>query len=299
MSTIQRRLFHQTIRALSHENPLGLPRTGSIPRMQRGLPERRKINDVAKVVAVSSAKGGVGKSTVAANLSLAFAKMGYRSGILDADIFGPSIPTLFNLSGEPRLSSSANADNQLLPMSNYGVKTMSMGYLVGEDAPVVWRGLMVMKALQQLLHEVDWGGLDILVLDLPPGTGDTQLSVTQQIVLDGSVIVTTPHTLAVKDAVKGINMFKKVNVPLLGLVQNMSLFSCPHCHHDTAVFGSNEHVKEICKEHSIDLLGDIPLHQNVGDDGQRGKPTVVSEPESERAHAFLNIAKLVGSKIGL
>ncbi|KAI8944670.1 P-loop containing nucleoside triphosphate hydrolase protein [Xylaria longipes] len=288
------RLF-QTLRSLQHENPLGLPRTGSIPRMQRGLPERRKIKDVAKVVAVSSAKGGVGKSTVAANLSLAFARMGYRAGILDTDIFGPSIPTLFNLSGEPRLSSN----NQLLPLSTYGVKTMSMGYLVGEDAPVVWRGLMVMKALQQLLHEVEWGGLDVLVLDLPPGTGDTQLSVTQQIVLDGSVIVTTPHTLAVKDAVKGINMFKKVNVPLLGLVQNMSLFCCPHCHQDTAVFGSNERVKGLCHDHSIDLLGDIPLHQNVGDDGQRGKPTVIAEPESDRAKAFMDIARQVGTKIGL
>ncbi|KAI0425457.1 P-loop containing nucleoside triphosphate hydrolase protein [Xylaria sp. FL1042] len=288
------RLFH-TLRSLQHENPLGLPRTGSIPRMQRGLPERRKIKDVAKVVAVSSAKGGVGKSTVAANLSLAFARMGYRAGILDTDIFGPSIPTLFNLSGQPRLSSN----NQLLPLSNYGVKTMSMGYLVGEDAPVVWRGLMVMKALQQLLHEVEWGGLDVLVLDLPPGTGDTQLSVTQQIILDGSVIVTTPHTLAVKDAVKGISMFKKVNVPLLGLVQNMSLFCCPHCHQDTAVFGSSERVKGLCQDHSIDLLGDIPLHQNVGDDGQRGKPTVVSEPESQRARAFVDIARQVGSKIGL
>ncbi|RYP80275.1 hypothetical protein DL770_006303 [Monosporascus sp. CRB-9-2] len=285
----------QALRALQHENPLGLPRTGTIPRMQRGLPERRKIKDVAKVVAVSSAKGGVGKSTVAANLSLAFAKLGYRSGILDTDIFGPSIPTLFNLSGEPRLSSN----NQVLPLSNYGVKTMSMGYLVGEEAPVVWRGLMVMKALQQLLHEVDWGGLDILVLDLPPGTGDTQLSVTQQVVLDGSLIVTTPHTLAVKDAVKGINMFKKVNVPLLGLVQNMSLFNCPHCRTDTAVFGTNKRVQEVCREHSVDLIGDIPLHQNVGDDGQLGKPTVVSEPESERAKAFIKIAQQVGSKIGL
>ncbi|KAI0416314.1 P-loop containing nucleoside triphosphate hydrolase protein [Xylaria grammica] len=294
MRATSNRLFH-TLRSLHHENPLGLPRTGSIPRMQRGLPERRKIKDVAKVVAVSSAKGGVGKSTVAANLSLAFARMGYRAGILDTDIFGPSIPTLFNLSGEPRLSSN----NQLLPLSNYGVKTMSMGYLVGEDAPVVWRGLMVMKALQQLLHEVEWGGLDILVLDLPPGTGDTQLSVTQQIVLDGSVIVTTPHTLAIKDAVKGINMFKKVNVPLLGLVQNMSLFCCPHCHQDTAVFGSNERVKALCEDYSIDLLGDIPLHQSVGDDGQRGKPTVVSEPQSHRAKAFMDIAQQVGSKIGL
>ncbi|KAK7932413.1 nucleotide binding protein-like protein [Apiospora marii] len=288
------RLFH-TLRALRHENPLGLPRTGTIPRMQRGLPERRPIKDVKKVVAVSSAKGGVGKSTVAANLSLAFARQGHRTGILDTDIFGPSIPTLFNLSEEPRLSSN----NQLLPLSNYGVKTMSMGYLVGEDAPVVWRGLMVMKALQQLLHEVEWGGLDVLVLDLPPGTGDTQLSVTQQIVLDGSVIVTTPHTLAVKDAVKGINMFRKVNVPILGMVQNMSLFNCPHCHNDTAVFGSNERVRKVCSEHSIDVLGDIPLHQSIGDDGDRGKPTVVAEPDSARAAAFMQIANKISMQIGL
>ncbi|KAI1848875.1 hypothetical protein JX266_005303 [Neoarthrinium moseri] len=288
------RLFH-TLRALQHENPLGLPRTGTIPRMQRGLPERRKIKDVAKVVAVSSAKGGVGKSTVAANLSLAFARQGHRTGILDTDIFGPSIPTLFNLAGEPRLSSN----NQLLPMSNYGVKTMSMGYLVGEDAPVVWRGLMVMKALQQLLHEVEWGGLDVLVLDLPPGTGDTQLSITQQIVLDGSVIVTTPHTLAVKDAVKGINMFKKVNVPILGLVQNMTLFNCPHCHHDTAVFGSNDKVQRVCREHGIQVLGDIPLHPSIGDDGEQGKPTVVSEPDSSRSQAFMSIAAQIGKQIGL
>ncbi|KAK7975623.1 glycoside hydrolase family 30 protein [Apiospora arundinis] len=288
------RLFH-TLRAFQHENPLGLPRTGTIPRMQRGLPERRPIKDVKKVVAVSSAKGGVGKSTVAANLSLAFARQGHRTGILDTDIFGPSIPTLFNLSEEPRLS----ANNQLIPLSNYGVKTMSMGYLVGEDAPVVWRGLMVMKALQQLLHEVEWGGLDVLVLDLPPGTGDTQLSVTQQIVLDGSVIVTTPHTLAVKDAVKGINMFKKVNVPILGMVQNMSLFNCPHCQHDTAVFGSNERVHKVCSEHGIDVLGDIPLHQSIGDDGDRGKPTVVAEPESVRAAAFMQIANKISLQIGL
>ncbi|KAL1845500.1 hypothetical protein VTK73DRAFT_550 [Phialemonium thermophilum] len=311
------RCLLQVSRALRHENPLGLPRSGSIPRMQRGLPEKRSIRNVRKVVAVSSAKGGVGKSTVAANLSLAFARLGYRAGILDTDIFGPSIPTLFNLSGEPRLSQN----NQLLPLSNYGVKTMSMGYLVGEEAPVVWRGLMVMKALQQLLHEVDWGGLDILVLDLPPGTGDTQLSVTQQVVLDGSIIVTTPHTLAVKDAVKGINMFRKVHVPILGLVQNMSLFRCPHCGGETAVFGTGALVRSLCgvgsedaqhahtassgsgteqqQQQLIDFLGDIPLHPNIGDDAHAGKPTVVAEPGSERAEAFMGIARAVGRKIGL
>ncbi|KAL2879152.1 hypothetical protein SGCOL_005575 [Colletotrichum sp. CLE4] len=184
-------------------------------------------------------------------------------------------------------------------MTNYGVKTMSMGYLVPEDDAVVWRGPMVMKAIQQLLHEVDWGGLDVLVLDLPPGTGDTQLTITQQIILDGSIIVTTPHTLAVKDAVKGVNMFNKVNVNILGLVQNMSLFNCPHCHGDTHVFGSNARVERMCKDHKIDFLGDIPLHPSIGDDADLGKPTVVSEPSSARAEIFLNIAKDIAPKIDL
>ncbi|KAH7319681.1 P-loop containing nucleoside triphosphate hydrolase protein [Stachybotrys elegans] len=284
----------QASRALAHENPLGLPRSGTPPTWGK-MPKKRKITGVEKVIAVSSAKGGVGKSTVAANLSLAFSRLGLRAGILDTDIFGPSIPTLFDLSGEPRLSSH----NQLVPLTNYGVKTMSMGYLVGENAPVVWRGPMVMKAIQQLLHEVDWGGLDVLVLDLPPGTGDTQLTITQQVVLDGAVIVTTPHTLATKDAVKGINMFKTVGIDILGLVQNMSLFQCPHCHSGTHVFGSNERVQRMCEEHGIKLIGDIPLHPNIGDDGEKGKPTVVSEPSSERASAFMNTAQLICSKVGL
>lgn len=263
--------------------------------MQRGLPEKRNIKDVKKVIAVSSAKGGVGKSTLSVNLALAFARKGYRSGILDTDIFGPSIPTLLNLSGEPRLSSN----NQLLPLSNYGVKSMSMGYLVGDAAPVVWRGLMVMKALQQLLHEVDWGGLDILVLDLPPGTGDTQLTITQQIVLDGAVIVSTPQDIALKDAVKGINMFKTIKTPILGMVQNMSLFTCPHCQNSTHIFGAHSGVTHACEKHGIDFLGDIPLHASICDDADRGKPTVVSEPESERAKAFMTIADQIGNKIGL
>ncbi|KAK0709515.1 nucleotide binding protein-like protein [Lasiosphaeria miniovina] len=291
----QLRLFH-TSRVLQHENPLGLPRTGTIPRMQRGLPQKRPIKGVAKVIAVSSAKGGVGKSTVAANLALAFARLGYRSGILDMDVFGPSIPTLFNLDEAPRLT----AHNQLVPLTNYGVQTMSIGYLVGSSSALVWRGPMLLKAVQQLLHEVEWGGgLDVLVLDLPPGTGDTQLSITQQVELAGAVVVTTPHALAVQDAVKGVDMFRKVAVPLLGLVQNMSVFRCPHCHGDTAVFGSSDRVQRACADHGLDFLGDIPLHPNIGEDASRGKPTVVAEPQSERAKVFIDIATTLASKIDL
>ena len=211
---MQRRLFSSCQRLCSHENPLGLPRTGTPPnlqaRLKRGLPEKRTIKDVKKVIAVSSAKGGVGKSTIAVNLALSFARSGLRSGLLDTDIFGPSVPTLLNLSGEPRLS----ANNQLIPLTNYGLKTMSMGYLVPESSAVVWRGLMVMKALQQLLHEVEWGGLDVLVLDLPPGTGDVHLTIAQQVVVDGAVVVSTPQDIALKDAVRGVEMFRKVNVPV-------------------------------------------------------------------------------------
>jgi ATP-binding protein involved in chromosome partitioning len=192
-----------------------------------------------------------------------------------------------------------------------------MGYMVGDAAPVVWRGLMVMKALQQLLHEVDWGGLDILVLDLPPGTGDTQLTITQQIVLDGkdnlpffswnrlsltmigAIIVSTPQDIALKDAVKGVNMFKTIKTPILGMIQNMSLFTCPHCHNSTHIFGSHSGVIQACKQHEINFLGDIPLHASICDDADRGKPTVVAEPESDRAKAFMKIAEEVGGRIGL
>ncbi|KAH0130235.1 P-loop containing nucleoside triphosphate hydrolase protein, partial [Aureobasidium melanogenum] len=234
---MQKRLF-SCLRTLQHENPLGLPRSGTPPnlraRMQRGLPEKRPIKDVKKVIAVSSAKGGVGKSTVSVNLALAFARSGLRSGVLDTDIFGPSIPTLLDLEGnEPRLS----ANNQLIPLTNYGLQSMSMGYLVPETSAIVWRGLMVMKALQQLLHEVEWGGLDVLVLDLPPGTGDVQLTITQQIELDGAVIVSTPQDVALKDAVRGVEMFRKVKVPILGMVQNMSAFTCPNCSTTHSIFG--------------------------------------------------------------
>lgn len=191
-------------------------------------------------------------------------------------------------------------DKQLIPLSNYGIKSMSMGYLIGESTPVVWRGLMVMKALQQLLHEVDWGGLDILVLDLPPGTGDTQLTITQQVKLDGAVIVSTPQDIALKDAVKGIAMFQneRVGVNVLGMVQNMSVFVCPKCGECTHVFGK-EGVERACKKHGIELLGDIPLDAQICDDADRGKPTVVAEPDSARGKAFLAIAERVGEKIGL
>src|SRR5215469_8909891 len=207
--------------------------------------------------------------------------------VCSSPVAGFSIPCL-----------TLDTENELVPLLNYGVKTMSMGYLVRDGDPIVWRGLMVMKALQQLLHEVDWGGLDILVLDLPPGTGDVQLTITQQVKLDGAIIISTPNLLSIKDSVKGINMFKKVEVPVLGMVQNMATFTCPECGTSHNMFG-HDGVKETCKRLGMKLIGDIPLHPKIGEDADVGKPTVVVEPEGSRAKAFHDIAGKVAAEINL
>ncbi|KAK9722386.1 hypothetical protein K7432_002691 [Basidiobolus ranarum] len=274
---------------LFHENPLGLPRSGqppTMPRAQRGLPQKRAIPGVKHIIAVSSGKGGVGKSTTAVNIALAASTFQKKVGILDADIFGPSIPKLMNLKGEPELTEQG----RLLPLTNYGVKTMSMGYLVKEDNPVVWRGLMVMKALQQLMYEVDWGQLDLLVIDMPPGTGDTQLTISQFLPLSGAVIISTPQDIALIDARKGVNMFRKVNIPILGMVQNMSMFVCPNCNHESHIFGQNGAIKT-AEEMGMTVLGDIPLHADICDLSDQGKPITVARPDSVYAECYKNIAQ--------
>lgn len=255
--------------------------------MQRGLPQRRPIQNVSHVLAVTSAKGGVGKSTLAVNLALSLARMGVSTGILDTDIFGPSIPTLLGLEGmEPALTEN----NQLVPLTAYGLRAMSMGFLVPQDSPVVWRGMMVNKALQQLLFEVAWPGLDVLVLDLPPGTGDVPLTIAQSIKLAGAVIVSTPQDLALRDAVRGIQMFSKTGVEVLGMVQNMSTFVCDGCGKEHDIFG-REGVEKKCKELGIKLLGDVPLHASICDHADKGKPTAVAAPDSQQALAFQRIAQ--------
>lgn len=228
------------------------------------------------------------------NTALALSRLGLKVGILDTDIFGPSVPHLLGLSGEPELSDGG----QLLPLQNHGVKAMSMGFLVGDGAPVVWRGLMVMKALQQLLHEVDWGSLDVLVLDMPPGTGDVQLTVTQQVEVDGAVVVSTPQDVALIDAVRGIAMFDKTGTRVLGLVQNMSYFVCPHCGEGTHVFG-HDGVRREAEKHGIELIGDVPLHAQVCADADKGEPTVVADPDGPLAQHYLKIAQTVADKVGL
>ncbi|KAK5093783.1 hypothetical protein LTR70_001575 [Exophiala xenobiotica] len=285
-----RRCFTTSARLLSHENPLGLPRrappAGPAPTLRgapRGLPPKRRIAHVDHVIAVSSAKGGVGKSTLAVNLALAFSRHNLRTGILDADIFGPSIPTLLNLAdaSEPEVTNRGS----LVPLQSYGLKSMSIGYLLpSEAAPVAWRGAMVQKALHQLLHEVDWSPkLDVLVLDLPPGTGDVQLTIGQQVELSGAVVVSTPQDIALKDAVRGVGMFNQMKIPVLGLVQNI---------------GGKVQIQDM----NIDLLGKIPLDPNICHDADAGKPTVVAEEASGKlvnTKYYESIASKVAQKVGL
>jgi ATP-binding protein involved in chromosome partitioning len=243
------------------------------------------VPGVANIIAVASGKGGVGKSTVAINLALALKEKGLRVGVLDADIYGPSMPRLLGLKGQPQQI----AGNKLEPMQAYGLKVMSMGFLVDEETPMIWRGPMVMSALSQMLKDVAWGELDVLVVDMPPGTGDAQLTMAQQVPLAGSVIVSTPQDLALIDARKGLNMFRKVNVPVLGIVENMSTFVCPHCGERSDIFGHGGAKAEAARL-GIPFLGEVPLTIAIRETSDEGRPVVATEPASPAAQAFREIA---------
>ncbi|XP_069882537.1 iron-sulfur cluster transfer protein NUBPL isoform X3 [Dipodomys merriami] len=255
--------------------------------MSRGLPKQKPIEGVKQVIVVASGKGGVGKSTTAVNLALALAANDSTKtvGLLDADVYGPSIPKMMNLKGNPELSQN----NLMRPLLNYGIACMSMGFLVEETAPVVWRGLLVMSAVEKLLRQVDWGQLDYLVVDMPPGTGDVQLSISQNIPISGAVIVSTPQDIALMDAHKGAEMFRKVHVPVLGLIQNMSVFQCPKCKYKTPIFGTDG-ARKLARTLNLDVLGDIPLHLSIREASDIGQPVVFSQPESDEAKAYLRVA---------
>jgi ATP-binding protein involved in chromosome partitioning len=248
---------------------------------------------VANIIAVASGKGGVGKSTTAVNLALALKEQGLRVGILDADIYGPSMPRLLGLKGQPQQV----ADNKLKPMQAYGLKVMSMGFLVDEETPMIWRGPMVMSALSQMLKDVAWGDLDVLVVDMPPGTGDAQLTMAQQVPLAGAVIVSTPQDLALIDARKGLAMFRKVNVPVLGIVENMSTFVCPHCGERSDIFGHGG-ARTDAERLNVPFLGEVPLTLQVRETSDTGHPVVASDPSSPAAAAFREIAARVIAELG-
>ena len=250
------------------------------------------IPGIKHIVAVASGKGGVGKSTVSVNLALALAVAGHKVGMMDADIYGPSQPRMLGLSGQPNTH-----DGKILePMENYGIKCMSMGFLVPEDTPMIWRGPMVMSAIQQLLREVNWGELDVLLVDMPPGTGDAQLTLSQQVPLAGAVIVSTPQDIALLDARKGLNMFRKVEVPVLGIIENMSYFACPSCGHRAEIFSHGGARKE-AERLGVDFLGEIPLDIEIRETSDGGQPIVVSKPDSENAKVFREIGERVWAKL--
>ncbi len=255
-------------------------------------PQKALIPGVRSIIAVASGKGGVGKSTTAANLALGLAALGLKIGVLDADIYGPSLPRLLGLSGRP-----VSHDGKVLePMERYGLKCMSIGFLVAEDTPMIWRGPMVMSALQQMLRDVNWGELDVLVVDMPPGTGDAQLTMAQQVPLSGAVIVSTPQDLALLDARKGLNMFRKVDVPVLGIVENMSYFLCPKCGERTDIF-SHGGARDEATKLGIDFLGEVPLDMAIRETSDAGHPIVIAAPESDHARVYRDMAALVWAKL--
>ncbi len=255
-------------------------------------PAKPGVPGIKHIIAVASGKGGVGKSTTAANLALGMAANGLKVGVLDADIYGPSVPRLFNVSGRPE----ALSGRMLKPLEGYGIKVMSMGFMVEEETPMIWRGPMVISALTQMLREVAWGDLDVLVVDMPPGTGDAQLTMAQQVPLAGAVIVSTPQDLALIDARKGLNMFKRVDVPVLGIVENMSYFLCPDCGGRHDIFGHGGARAE-AERLGVPFLGEIPLTMKVRETSDAGTPIVVSDPESAVAGVYREIASRVISGI--
>jgi ATP-binding protein involved in chromosome partitioning len=258
------------------------PRGGAAPRSIAGVP------GVEAVIAVASGKGGVGKSTTAVNLALGLRDLGLRVGLLDSDIYGPSIPRLLGIKGKPETIGG----RMLKPMERYGLKVMSIGFLVEEETPMIWRGPMVMTAITQMLREVEWGTLDIMVVDMPPGTGDAQLTLAQQVPLAGAVIVSTPQDLALIDARRGIAMFRRVDVPVLGLVENMSYFLCPHCGERSDLFGHGG-AKTEAERQSVPFLGEVPLEIEIRETSDAGLPIVATKPDSPHAKIYRDIAARV------
>ena len=277
----------------------GLPNVGNVKvnigsrivahKAQQGV---TLLPNVKNIIAVASGKGGVGKSTTSVNLALALAAEGAIVGLLDADIYGPSQPQMLGISGRPESTDGKTMD----PMEAYGIQAMSIGFLIDSDTPMVWRGPMVTGALEQLLRETKWRDLDYLIVDLPPGTGDIQLTLAQKIPVTGAIIVTTPQDIALLDARKGLKMFEKVGIPILGIVENMSTHICSNCGHEEHIFGTGG-GELMCKDYNVDLLGSLPLDITIREQADSGKPTVVATPESKIANIYKDIARKAAIKI--
>lgn len=257
-------------------------------------PALKPLENIKNIIAIASGKGGVGKSTTAVNLALALTVEGANVGILDADIYGPSIPMMLGLSGHP-----ASKDGKTMqPKTAYGIQTNSIGYLIDQDQPMIWRGPMVTNALQQLLKETDWSHIDYLIVDLPPGTGDIQLTLSQQIPVSGAVIITTPQDIALIDAQRGLSMFEKVNVSVLGIIENMSLHICNHCGHKEAIFGEGGGLT-MAKKNKTSFLGALPLDINIRQFSDQGKPTIISDPKGRVTKIYQHIARKMTAELAL
>jgi len=250
------------------------------------------IPGVAAVIAVASGKGGVGKSTTALNLALGLRDLGLRVGLLDADIYGPSVPRLTGIHEKPQL----NDEKKMVPIERFGLAIMSIGFLVDEDTAMIWRGPMVMSAITQMLRDVAWGKLDVLVVDMPPGTGDAQLTLAQNVPLKGAVIISTPQDLSLIDARRGLAMFKKVNVPVLGIVENMSFFQCPHCGTRSDIFGHGG-ARHEAERLGVPFLGEIPLHMSIRATSDAGNPVVESEPDGPHAAIYRAIGERIRDQL--
>ena len=257
--------------------------------VQRGV---QLLPRVKNIVAVASGKGGVGKSTTTVNLALALAAEGAKVGILDADIYGPSQPMMMGITGRPE----SEDGKSMMPLANYGVEVMSIGFLVDEDQAMIWRGPMATQALDQLLRQTNWGDLDYLLVDMPPGTGDIALTLSQRVPLTGAVIVTTPQDIALIDAKKGLTMFEKVGVPILGVVENMAVYCCPNCGHTEHIFGADG-GKRMAEQFKVDHLGSLPLNLSIRQQADEGRPTVVADPDGEIAALYKTVARTVAVKI--
>jgi ATP-binding protein involved in chromosome partitioning len=257
--------------------------------VQRGV---QLLPRVKNIVAVASGKGGVGKSTTTVNLALALAAEGAKVGILDADIYGPSQPMMMGITGRPE----SEDGKSMMPLANYGVEVMSIGFLVDEDQAMIWRGPMATQALDQLLRQTNWGDLDYLLVDMPPGTGDIALTLSQRVPLTGAVIVTTPQDIALIDAKKGLTMFEKVGVPILGIVENMAVYCCPNCGHTEHIFGADG-GKRMAEQFKVDHLGSLPLNLSIRQQADEGRPTVVADPDGEIAALYKTVARTVAVKI--
>jgi ATP-binding protein involved in chromosome partitioning len=286
--------------ALTAERKAGAPSARPSPQSVRPAPQRgaargesiQGVPGVEAIIAVASGKGGVGKSTTAVNLALGLGALGLKVGILDADIYGPSLPKLLAIKERPQTIGGT----RLKPITRYGLTVMSIGFLIDEETPMIWRGPMVISALTQMLREVEWGTLDVMVVDMPPGTGDAQLTMAQQVPLRGAVIVSTPQDLALIDARRGVSMFKRVNVPVLGVVENMSYFLCPHCGTRSDIFGHGG-ARHEAERLGVPFLGEVPLHMAIREKSDAGLPVVATEPDGPHARIYRDIAAKVREQL--